>query len=136
MRVINKIVVHCSATPKGKHFDIDDIRRWHLANGWRDVGYHYVILLDGTIEIGRPLEIQGAGVRGHNRDTVHVCYIGGGAKAGEYKDTRTTQQKVSLVYLIGSLKRTFKCQVVGHRDFPGVKKACPCFDAIPEYRNI
>jgi len=133
MRDISKIVVHCSATPKGEYFDAKDIKRWHLANGWRDIGYHYVILLDGTIQNGRDLKIQGAHVRGFNRGSIGVCYIGG--KGGE--DTRTNAQKNSLVYLIGTLKKTFKkATVLGHRDFPNVIKSCPCFNAKNEYKNL
>lgn len=45
MRQINKIVVHCSATPEGKDFTVDNIRDWHInGRGWKDIGYHYVQL--------------------------------------------------------------------------------------------
>lgn len=94
MRKITDIVIHCADTPKGKHFDIKDIRKWHVEErGWSDVGYHYVILLDGTIELGRPLETPGAHVKNHNSKSIGICYIGG----ANGEDTRTTQQKASLV---------------------------------------
>ena len=136
MRKITDIVVHASATPKGQYFDIHDIRKWHLARNFNDVGYHYVVLLDGTIQIGRQLEVQGAHVKGYNRNSIGICYIGGGVPT-KWEDTRTNAQKVALVYLIGKLKRTFRdARVFGHRDYAGVKKACPCFDAMNEYKNI
>jgi len=127
-------VIHCADTPEGVYFDIKDIRKWHVQErGWSDVGYHYIILLDGTIQLGRDLKTTGAHVSGYNSNSIGVCYIGG--KHGV--DTRTTQQKVALVYLVGSLKRIFKsAEVWGHKDFPGVRKYCPSFDAITEYKNI
>ncbi len=134
MRKISHIVIHCADTPEGVYFDIKDIRKWHVQErGWRDVGYHYIVLLDGTIQLGRDLKTIGAGVSGYNKNTIHICYIGG--KHG--RDTRTIQQKATLVYLVATLKRTFrKSEAWGHRDFPGVRKFCPSFDAIIEYKNI
>lgn len=137
-RKINDIVVHCADTPAGKYFDIKDIRKWHTdpkpkGRGWSDVGYHFVILLDGTIEEGRPINTSGAHVKGHNSDSIGICYIGG----GNGDDTRTTAQKVALVYLIGTLKRLFpEAIVLGHRDYPGVTKKCPGFNAKNEYKNL
>lgn len=128
------ITIHCADTPEGKYFDINDIRKWHVEErGWSDVGYHYVILLDGTIQIGRGLNTTGAHVKGYNRDNIGICYIGG--KNGI--DTRTIAQKASLVHLISTLKRIYKdTQVFGHRDFLGVTKTCPQFDAKEEYKNL
>src|SRR3990172_1704713 len=100
MREINKIVIHCADTPAGKFFDINDIRKWHTdpppkGRGWSDVGYHFVVLINGNIQIGRPLETPGAHVAGHNAESIGICYIGGGGGA----DTRTNEQKISLMYL-------------------------------------
>lgn len=134
MRPINKIVIHCADTPKGKYFDVNDIRKWHTQErGWSDVGYHYIVLLDGTIQKGREDRVTGAHVGGHNSDTIGVCYIGG----GNGEDTRTNKQMASLVYLVGYLKRIYKgSEVWGHRDFKGVTKKCPCFDAKHEYSQV
>jgi N-acetylmuramoyl-L-alanine amidase len=131
MRIINKIVIHCADTPKGVYFNVDDIRKWHVEErGWSDCGYHYIILLDGTIEKGREDATTGAHVAGHNSSSIGVCYIGG----GNGEDTRTTAQKASLVHLISVLRRMHTtAEVFGHRDFKGVTKACPCFDAKNEY---
>ena len=134
MRDINQVVIHSADTPNGVYFDSKDIRKWHVEErGWSDIGYHYIILLDGTIELGRPVERAGAHVGGHNKNTIGVCYIGG----GNGKDTRTCEQKESLIILIKFLKKLHKNpRVLGHRDFKGVTKKCPCFDAIKEYEYI
>lgn len=134
MRSISHIVIHCADTPDGAYFDIKDIRKWHVQEkGWSDVGYHYIILLDGTIQLGRDIKTAGAHVKGYNKNSIGICYIGG----GDGEDTRTIAQKVTLIYLVGTLKRTFKdAEVFGHRDFAGVTKKCPCFDSKNEYKNI
>ena len=131
MRKINKIVIHCADTPGGVYFDSKDIKKWHVQErGWSDIGYHYIVLLDGTIEKGREDETPGAHVSGHNNSSIGVCYIGG--KGGI--DTRTEAQKQSLNYLVGYLKRLYMDSIVlGHRDFTGVTKHCPSFDAQSEY---
>lgn len=137
MRDIDYIVVHCSATKEGKDFGVDDFRKWHKRKGWSDIGYHYVVRLDGTIEKGRDIEKIGAGVRGYNSNSVHVCYTGGVDENIKPKDTRTDKQKDSLLFLLMELKQRFPmAEILGHRDFPDVRKACPSFDAKGEYRNI
>ena len=133
------IVVHCSATPEGKHFNAKDIDRMHRQRGFNGIGYHYVVLLDGTVEEGRPEEAIGAHVQGYNSNSIGICYIGGvhADDINKAKDTRTPAQKEALRRLIKQLKLRYpKAKVLGHRDFPGVKKACPCFNAIPEYSDI
>ena len=137
MRQINKIIIHCSATREGQDIDVATIRRWHVdERGWSDIGYHYVIYLDGTIVNGRDLRIQGAHTRGHNKDSIGVCYIGGVESDGKTpKDTRTDAQKESLCTLLLDLKSLFCDSIVhGHRDFSS--KACPSFDATEEYKYI
>lgn len=135
MRAINKIIVHCAYTPEGREHDVEDIRRWHVqGNGWADIGYHFVIKLDGTIQKGRPIEKIGAHCKGQNQGSIGVCYIGGMANDGHTpKDTRTDAQKAALVELIKSLKVSFgsHIKVHGHNEFS--TKACPCFDVQEEY---
>lgn len=130
MRKITHLVVHCTATPEGRDVSAAEIRGWHKAKGWADIGYHYVVRLDGRVEKGRPDIEPGAHVSGHNRNTIGIVYAGGVAKDGKTpKDTRTGAQKAALRKLINQLKQTYPAaQVVGHRDFPGVAKACPSFD--------
>lgn len=160
MRVITEIINHCSDTPDGIHFDIEDITNWHVnpkklkgekyrykgivynnkeclpkkvrdekGNGWSDVGYHFVVLLDGTIQVGRQLKNIGAHCYGHNKHSIGICYIGG-AKG---KDTRTNAQKKSLLKLNKQMNKMFPESVVcSHSEFS--VKTCPNFNAKKEYR--
>lgn len=136
MRNIKEIIVHCSATPEGKDYSVDTIRQWHLQRGFSDIGYHYIIYRDGSIHIGRDESIIGAHCTGHNANSIGVCYIGGCAYDGKTpKDTRTTQQKQSLVKLLKELKTKYpQASIHGHRDFSS--KACPSFDATKEYSSL
>src|SRR3546814_19322645 len=81
-RKINLIVVHCSATREGQPHTAADIDRWHRAQGWNGIGYHWVVRLDGTVEIGRPQPIAGSHVKGHNAPSIGVVYVGGLAANG------------------------------------------------------
>ncbi len=136
MRKINKIIIHCTATPEGRDVTINEVRSWHVEErGWRDVGYHFLIQIDGTIDEGRPIEQTGAHTRGHNWDSIGIAIVGGMSKdMTEPKDTRTEEQKEALVDLLCQLKDTYGGTIYGHRDFSN--KACPSFDAKTEYENI
>lgn len=135
-RYINEIIVHCSATAEGRDFTTADIKRWHLARGFKDIGYHYVIYRDGSVHKGRDESKVGAHCTGHNSHSIGVCYIGGCKSDGRTpKDTRTEAQKRALINILKDLKR--KCpnaSIHGHRDY--ANKACPSFDATKEYKNI
>lgn len=135
-RKITEIIVHCTATKEGQHYTIEDVRRWHMqGNGWKDIGYHYLVYLDGTIVSGRPIAQVGAHCSGHNANSIGVCYVGGVDVNGKAKDTRTEAQKRSLVELLSMLRRSFpQAKIYGHRNF--ANKACPSFDAKTEYSNI
>ena len=135
-RKIDKIIVHCSATPEGKDYSVDTIRKWHLQRGFSDIGYHYIIYRDGSIHTGRDESIIGAHCKGHNSNSIGVCYIGGVAADGKTpKDTRTSEQRQSLLKLLKELKVKYpKASIHGHRDF--ANKACPSFDATKEYSSI
>lgn len=135
-RNIKEIIVHCSATPEGKDFTVADIKRWHLARGFSDIGYHYVIYRDGSIHTGRDESIIGAHCTGHNTNSIGVCYIGGCVSNGKTpKDTRTEAQKVSLLKLLSELKKKYpEAKVYPHYKFAA--KACPSFNAEEEYKNI
>lgn len=135
MRKIDKIIVHCADTPEGRDVRAEEIRRWHKAKGWNDIGYHYVIDIDGTIEAGRDIECAGAHTQGQNATSIGICYVGGCDAEMQPKDTRTEAQKQSLRLLIKFLKSKYKdAEVFGHRDF--AQKACPCFDAKKEYEDL
>ena len=141
MRKINKIVVHCTATPEGRPVSVDEIDSWHKQRGWSQIGYHYVVQIDGTINQGRPINISGAHVKGHNKYSIGITYVGGvESERGEdgkwiAKDTRTDAQIDSLEYLVGFLCASYPgSEVYGHRDFS--TKACPSYDAKEEYKSI
>lgn len=129
MRQINDLVVHCSATAEGRDFTAADIDRWHRERGWSGIGYHFVIRLDGTVEPGRALHTPGAHVAGHNAKSIGICLIGGIDVKGKSKDTFTPAQMSALASLLKDLRSRYPAtRILGHRDYPGVAKDCPCFD--------
>lgn len=136
MRKINKIIVHCSATPEGRNVKTETIRDWHVnGNHWNDIGYHYVIELDGSVHIGRSEGTIGAHCSGQNTNSIGVCYVGGLAKNGASKDTRTEAQKKSLIELLKKLKTKYPTATIhGHNEFAA--KDCPCFNVKKEYRML
>ena len=137
MRKINKIIIHCTATPEGRQHDVADIRRWHLKRGFNDIGYHYLLHIDGTIEEGRPLNKQGAHCSGQNRGSIGICYVGGMSKdMKKPKDTRTQAQKDSLIKLMHELiyKYNKDMTIHGHNEY--ANKACPSFNVQEEYANL
>ena len=128
MRQVKQIIIHCSCTPAGRNIGATTIRGWHKEKGFNDIGYHYVIRLDGTIEEGRPIEQIGAHCQGHNRNSIGICYIGGTeTDCKTPKDTRTTQQREALQQLCKQLKAEYpNATIHGHSEF--ANKACPSFD--------
>lgn len=159
MRDIREIIIHCADTPEGRNNTVADITAWHKARGFRTIGYHFVIYLDGSIHKGRPIEEVGAHCKegGHNRHSIGICYIGGRtADMKENKDTRTPAQKQALLRLLKELLSRFpRATIHGHREFtcknnangkcPGcakmpdspnckyASKPCPSFNATREY---
>ena len=134
-RNVDLLIVHCTATPEGQEYSNDTIRKWHLARGFNDIGYHYVIGLNGDIRKGRDESVVGAHTKGYNSRSIGICYVGGLDKDGKIKDTRTPAQKASLLKLLRELKVRYpKAAIHGHREYAA--KACPCFDARGEYKNI
>lgn len=129
MRDINKIIIHCSATHAEMDIDVETIRRWHVElNGWSDIGYHYVIKRDGTVQTGRPLSKIGAHCRGHNKNSIGICYVGGTLKDNTPSDTRTKEQKKALKALVKYLQKEYpNATIHGHNEFTD-KKACPSFN--------
>lgn len=127
MREINRIILHCSATPEGKDFTVADIDRWHKARGWQGIGYHYVVYRDGSVHNGRDIAVAGAHTSGYNKNSIGVCYIGGVAADGKTpKDTRTAAQRAALRELVDKLKMQYpKATIHGHYEF--ANKACPSF---------
>jgi len=128
-RPISEIIIHCTATPEGKDYTVADIRGWHKARGWSDIGYHYVVYRDGRVMVGRPVGQIGSHVAGHNTGTIGVTYVGGVTANGKTaKDTRTAAQRSSLLWLVKQLraKHAGVRKVTGHNQYAA--KACPSFD--------
>lgn len=124
------LVVHCAATRPSQDIGVKDIEKWHRAQGWVAVGYHFVIRRNGTVETGRPVDTVGAHAVGVNGNSVGICLAGGVDDKGNPEDNFTAAQYVSLKELLVNLKKTYPtAKVIGHRDVPGTKKACPSFDA-------
>ena len=152
MRPIKQIVVHCSATPITMDIGVDEIRHLHTApknelipwgkqklygKHWSDVGYHAIIRRNGAVEDGRPIEKVGAHVRGHNAYSFAICLVGGVDENGNPDFNYTRHQMETLSRLLDVLENEFPdAERMGHRDFPGVHKACPCFNVKEFYNGI
>ena len=141
MREIKEIIIHCSATKSSLDYKLKDIERWHKErqfpmSGGTYCGYHYVIDLDGRIEIGKPLDYTGCHCKGHNANSIGICYIGGlNSVTGKPHDTRTCHQVASMWYLVGFLRLVYPgAKVYGHRDF--ANRDCPCFEVGNEFPPI
>ena len=134
IKAVEYLVIHCSATKEDQDFDANEIRRWHLKRGWFDIGYHFVIKRDGTVEKGRDTSIPGAHARGYNHVSLGICLIGGVESDGKTEEANYTHaQWESLESLVRELKDKHEgARVVGHRDLANVNKKCPSFDA-PEW---
>lgn len=141
MRAIDLIVVHCSATRTKQDVGAAEMRAWHIAQGWNDIGYHYVIRRDGRIEKGRPEEVVGSHAKGFNSRSIGVVLVGGLGEDGRADNNFTALQFQSLQAQLKSLKARFpKARIFGHRDLSKDKngdgritqdeweKDCPTFD--------
>ena len=137
LKEVKYLVVHCTATRLSQRVSVEDIDRWHKAQGWSGIGYHWYVDRDGHIFPGRSEREAGAHVIGYNHCSIGICYEGGLDEQGNSADTRTPSQKAALLFIIKDLKQSYPNAIVlGHRDFPGVHKDCPCFDAKTEYSYI
>ena len=124
------IAIHCAATKPSANIGAADIDRWHRAQGWRCIGYHFVIRRDGTVEEGRDVEVIGAHVEGYNSNSVGICLVGGVSEKDVNipENNFTPAQFAALKKLLLELREKYPtAHIQGHRDFPGVKKACPSF---------
>lgn len=151
---IDAIVIHCTASRAGQDLRAADIDKMHQERGFACIGYNYVIDLDGTVEVGRPLNRDGAhcntaGLSGksYNKHSIGICYVGGLDRDGNASDTRTTAQKAALVDLVYRLLDEYPTikEVIGHRDASPDKdgdgkisknewiKQCPCFSVRDEF---
>lgn len=149
MRRINLLAVHCTATVEGRPFTVESIRSMHKAQGWRDIGYHWLIGINGELWAGRPEVDAGSHIRGHNANSIGICYVGGIGRDGKAKDTRTEAQKVTLARLLKEKRAEHpRARIRGHRDMSPDKdgdgvverhewlKQCPCFDVVAWCRTV
>ena len=136
-RPILYVVVHCSASKVTTNFTLKDLRHLHVdICHWSDIGYHFYITRDGRIHNCRPMSEIGAHVKGYNAVSIGVCYEGGLNARGRPADTRTPEQKKSLIELLSALKERFpKAKLVGHYEL-GASKDCPVFCASKEYAYL
>ena len=156
-RKIDLIVLHCSDTRPSQNFTIEKLAASHKARGFGEYpGYHFYIRRDGTLYYCRPLSLKGCHVSGHNAHSIGICTEGGHRenevvlcgnikdqmsnikeRVSKYEDNRTAEQKVVVHDLLLILHEMFpEARICGHRDLPGVAKACPCYDAEKEYAYI
>lgn len=125
---IKYLTIHCAATPEGRDVKAETISQWDQAK-FGQTSYHHVVELDGRPVRTLADDQRGAHVGGHNTGNIGICYVGGVDKKGNPKDTRTDAQKQTLRRLVADYRAKYPGIVVrGHRDWPGVKKACPSFD--------
>jgi len=146
-RPVNLIIVHCSDTYARMDIGAEEIRQWHTdkppkGRGWADIGYHFIIRRDATIETGRDIdhdgdiyEEVGAHVAGWNKNSIGICMVGGKGDNGKAENNFTTAQFGSLESLIRVIKADYpKATVHGHREFQAGKE-CPSFDVQLWQRN-
>jgi N-acetylmuramoyl-L-alanine amidase len=151
MRIVDLIVIHCSASREDKDYTFEQCIKDHAARGFKGCGYHRFIRKDGTVHIGRNFDYGGAHVQGYNAKSIGICYEGGCDKKMKGKDTRTDAQKEAIIKVIkeaieygqGNIKR-----ICGHRDLSpdangnGIVeptewvKICPSFNAEMEYKYL
>lgn len=148
MRMINLIVVHCSATKVDCTLSPEALDLLHRHRGFNGTGYHYYIRKDGIVHLTRPIERIGAHAKGFNRNSIGICYEGGLDCRGRPADTRTPAQRAALRQLVTELlKKLPGSRVCGHRDLsPDLNgngeiepeewiKSCPCFEVTDLFKE-
>lgn len=129
LRPIDLLVIHCAATRPSMDVGVSDIRKWHINNGWYDIGYHFVIRRNGVLESGRPLDQIGAHVKGHNERSIGICLVGGVSQE-DYRvpeDNFTKEQYATLRKFIKELRGFYPdVKIMGHNQLDR-GKVCPSF---------
>lgn len=131
------LTIHCAATPEGRANTAEEVGAWDVERFGQE-SYHWIITLDGVAHRRLPDSVKGAHVGKANTGNIGICYVGGLAKNGKTpKDTRTDAQRAALAQLVHDYRERYpKIIVRGHRDWPGVAKACPCFDVAAWLKTI
>lgn len=124
-RYINTIFLHCSATDNPRHDNAEWIRRLHInEKGFQDIGYHFFIRKDGTLETARNLEYRPAAQRGYNSGSIAICLSG--------LENFTEAQFFTLEQLLHKIQKAYnyRLRIRGHKEVAA--KECPVFD----YANV
>ena len=136
LKQVSLLIVHCSATRCDRPFSVESL----IATGearFGQVSYHYYVRRNGDVVPLLPESVQGVHARHYNYCSLGICYEGGLDEMGRAVDTRTPAQKASLYQLLKNLRADYPdARIVGHRELPHVAKACPCFDASSEYKEL
>lgn len=137
MLPIKFLTIHCAATPEGRDVKAATVDSWDIAK-FGQVSYHGIIELDGTYVVGLPDTKKGAHVGGKNSGNIGICYVGGMDKQMKKpKDTRTDAQKATMRRIVIQYRAKYPGIIVrGHRDWPGVAKACPSFDVAEWLKSV
>mgnify|MGYP003138665795 FL=1 len=122
------IVIHCSYTKPNMDIGLREIRDWHVNdNGWRDVGYHYIIRRNGEVELGRNVKDTGAHAAGYNHKSIGIALVGGMADDNSTEDNFTDKQWTTLLDLVKQKLIDYPdAKVIGHNEIS--EKDCPCFN--------
>lgn len=151
MAQVTRIMIHCTGEPANVLHTKKYYRHlFFVSNGWRHWGYHVLIYQDGSWDVlqALPKLVKNVGIiddttkangcKGANNSTIHIAYVGGiDPQTRKPKDTRTNAQIQTLLHIVHQFKIKYNItEVIGHRDWPGVTKVCPCFDARKEYENV
>jgi len=128
-RKITNIIIHCSASPQDRSDDVYTIDKWHIDSFGSGIGYHYVILPNGTIQKGRWVDYSGAHAKGFNQNTIGICFIGG----MEYSDITPQQLKavkmLTKLLISDSMYKLLPEAIKGHNEFPRhYSRGCPMTD--------
>lgn len=126
-RHVDKLIIHCAATPPKMDIGVKEITEWHKKQGWKTIGYHFVIRRDGTVEVGRDMNQIGAHVQGQNTGSIGICLVGGVDDKGKAEANFTEKQWAELARCVRLFKAEYpKGTVHGHNEYAA--KACPSFN--------
>ena len=136
LKSVKFLVIHCVANRCNRPFSVENLIACGKAK-YGQCSYHYYVRYDGSVIPLLPENVQGVHARGYNYCSLGIVYEGGLDENGNAADTRTEAQKASLVALLRSLKEDYPAaKIVGHRELPGVHKACPCYYPSKEYADL
>jgi hypothetical protein len=127
-RLLDTIILHCAATKPSMDVGVKEIKQWHLERGFSDIGYHWVIRRDGTLEKGRDESIAGAHCKNHNARSIGICLVGGLSKDNKSEDNFNKEQFDTLAELIKDIRNRYSkytLHICGHNEYSS--KDCPVF---------